>query len=186
MIRTKAKVILFLLMSTGGAYSQGEANPPRSQGELVNLAFNRPLTSQNPIELARLFDGYCREVLNNVPTNTPAEDAWVKTELAGPVDNLARMSRLIASTEWARHQLKQTFTDCVRKIDLLRRAQAQNALAAEAAHFVDLAMTFNSDADINTFAKRANMALDLSMGSLLRQFLMLAAIRALDNREPTK
>ena len=130
--------------------------------------------------------GYCWEVLNNEPTNTPAEDAWVKTEMSGPVDDLARMSRLMASMEWARNQLKQTFADCIQKVSLLRQAPSQNDLGAEAARFVSLAMTFNADSDIDKFEKRANMALDLSMADLLRQFLMLAAIRTLDNREPTK
>ena len=83
------------------------------------------------------------------------------------------MSRLIASTEWARHQLTKTFSDhCLQKVALLRQVQSQKLLAAEAAQFASLALTFNADTDIDTFAKRANMKLELSMSSLLRQFLL--------------
>ena len=150
---------------------------------MISFAFNQPYTSQNRVELARLFDAYCREIFDSVPTNTPAEDAWVKTEVSGPVDDFRRMSRLIASTEWARHQLTKTFSDCLQKVALLRQVQSQKLLAAEAAQFASLALTFNADTDIDTFAKRANMKLELSMSSLLRQFLLIAATRTLDGRD---
>lgn len=75
MFLTRAMFATSLLLSATAAYPQVATNQPRSQGDLISFAFNQPYTSQNRVELARLFDAYCREIFDSVPTNTPAEDA---------------------------------------------------------------------------------------------------------------
>lgn len=68
-----------------------------------------------------------------------------------------RLTRLGSSKEWARHQLKGTFSECLEKVALLQQAQVNNARSAEAAQFISLAYTFNQDADLATFAKRLDL-----------------------------
>jgi hypothetical protein len=102
MLRTVAAIAMLMVFGATAAYPQGATTAPRSaDGDLFRFAFNKqPLTAQNRVELVRLFDAYCREVLDNVPTSTPAEDTWVVTEQK-TVD-IDRISRLTSSKEWAR------------------------------------------------------------------------------------
>lgn len=170
--------------ATTAAYSQAAATAPRSaQGDLFRLSFNQTFTPANRVELSRRFEDYCREVLDTVPTNTPAEDAWVNAE--SNTSDTNRITRLVASKEWARHQLRETFSECLHKVAFLQQAQANNARSAEAAQFISLAYTFNQDTDLAAFAKRIDLKSDLvrSTVNLFRQRLMLAAMRTLDGRD---
>jgi hypothetical protein len=116
--------LLTLAMMTGAAttavYSQATTTAPRSaQGDLVRFSFFQPFNPKNRIELVRLSDAYCREVLDTVPTNTPAEDAWVTAE--SKTSDTNRITRLVSSKEWARHQLKETFSECLQKVASRRK-----------------------------------------------------------------
>ncbi|SRR6266404_4195331 len=73
--------------------------------------------------------------MDSVPTNTPAEGAWVTTEMKS--SDTPRLVRLMSSKESARHQLKEIFSEFLEKAALLQ--QAQNARNAEAAQSVWLA-----------------------------------------------
>jgi hypothetical protein len=67
---------------------------------------------------------------------------------------------------------------------LLQQAQANNSRSAEAVQFISLAFTFNDSTDLGTFAKRLDLNSDFSpIMSLLRQSLMIAAMRTLDGRD---
>src|SRR4051812_47999331 len=66
---------------TTAANSQKAATTGRSaQDDLFRFSFKLTFSPTNRVELSRRFGVYCREVLDSVPTNTPAEDAWVTTE----------------------------------------------------------------------------------------------------------
>jgi hypothetical protein len=155
-----------------------------SKSDLFRFALNQPLTPQNRVELARLIGVHCREVLGSVPTNTPAEDAWVLAESKSVGDDTDRLSRLLSSTEWARHELKDTYSDCLKTVALLQQAQTIGARTAEAAQFISLAANFNHDSDLAAFAKRVGLKSELSATSvnLFRRILMIAALRTLDGR----
>ena len=182
MLRTTTAIVMLTLLTTTAAYSQATATAPRSaQGDLFRFSFNQTFTPANRVELSRQFEAYCREVLDTVPTNTPAEDAWVMAE--SKTSDTNRITRLVSSKEWARHQLKETFSECLQKVALLQQAQANNARSAEAAQFISLAYTFNQDTDLAAFAKRVDLKLELSpFVNSFRQVLMIAAMRTLDGR----
>ncbi len=184
---TNILLALLTLALTGAAtttaYSQATATAPRSaQSDLFRFSFKLTFTPPNRVELSRRFEAYCREVLDAVPTNTPAEDAWVIAELKS--SDLDRMTRVGLSKEWARHQLKETFSECLQKVTSLQQAQANNARSAEAAQFISLAYTFNQDADLAAFAKRVGLKFEfLPFVNSFRQVLMIAAMRTLDGRD---
>ncbi len=169
--------------ATTAAYSQATASAPRSaQSDLFRFGFNQPLTSPNRVELVRLTKVFCREVLDSVPTNTPAEEDWVMKEFRSMGTDSNRMVRLISSKEWARHQLVDVFSECLQKVAPLQQAQTQGSRTAEAAQFISLALTFNENSDSPEFAKRIGMKFELSAITLnvFRQILMIAALRTLD------
>lgn len=185
------KIILHALLTlalmagpaTTGAYSQATATARRSaQNDLFRFSFKLTFSPANRVELSRRFEAYCREVLDTVPTNTPAEDSWVAAETTTSDTN--RLTRLVSSKEWARHQLKDTFSECLEKVALLQQAQANKARSAEAAQFISLAYTFNQDTDLAAFARRIDLKSELSpFVNSFRQVLMIAAMRTLDGRD---
>jgi hypothetical protein len=180
--------LLTLAITTGAAmtaaYSQATATAPRSaQGDLFRFGFNQPLTARNRVELVRLTKVFCREVLDSVPTNTPAEEDWVMREFeSARGTDINRTIRLTSSKEWARHQLVDVFSECLKKVAQLQQAQTQDERTAEAAHFISLALTFNENSDSPEFAKRIGMKMEFSAIGLnvFRQVLMIAALRTLD------
>ncbi|MBR0710147.1 hypothetical protein [Bradyrhizobium liaoningense] len=171
---------LIIASATTVAYAQATATERRTaQSDL--LPFKRKFAPANRVELARKIEAHCREVLDTVPTNTPAEHAWVVAEATTSDTN--RLNRLLSSKEFARSRLKDTFSECLEKVALLKQAQAQQMRSAEAAQFISLAYTFNQDADLAAFAKRVDLNSDLSLTSIFRQTLMIAAMRTLDGRD---
>ncbi|MET4331354.1 hypothetical protein ABIB80_007214 [Bradyrhizobium sp. i1.15.2] len=171
---------LMLGPATTAAHSQATATaPPSAEGELFRLSFDHAFNPANRVELARRFEAYCREVLDTVPTNTPAEDAWVTAE--SKTSDIKRINRLVSTKEWARHRLKETFSECLQKVPLLQKAQVNNARSAEAVQFISLAYSFNQVADLAVFAKRVDLKSELAVPlNLFRQTLMIAAMRTLD------
>lgn len=181
MLRITTAIVMLTLFTTTVAYSQATATAPRSSAEsdLIRNSFNQTYSPANRVKLSRRSEAYCREVLDTVPTNTPAEDAWVNEELK--FSDIDRMTRLGSSKEWARRQLKETFSECLRIVALLRQAQANNARSAEAVQFISLAYTFNQVTDLAAFAKRVDLKSELAIAvNLFRQNLMIAAMRTLD------
>lgn len=185
MLVLKIALMLTLVGGATEALSQAADNAPRSaEAALFRFGFHQPLTPQNRIELGRLSQAYCQDILDNVPTNTPAEDAWVATEARLASDDTNRLSRLLQSKEYARHQLKETMSECLQKVILLQQAQALNSRMGEAAQFISLAYAFNDDSYLAAYTKRVGMRSEhaLSSAKALRQVLMVAALRALDGR----
>jgi hypothetical protein len=62
--------------------SVAQINKSAPTDEVFNLAF-RPqsgYTAAFRASFAKALANYCQAVLNSLPTNTPAEDAWVSSE----------------------------------------------------------------------------------------------------------
>ena len=121
---------------------------------------------------------YCHEILNRLPTNTPAEDAWVEAESRGTDTN--KMNRLLASVEYSRQQLKITFSHCAEFTDQLKTADSE---IAEATGLIRLARNFN--ADIVPEATRGGLnptALAIDFLGAVRLTLLNAALRTLEGQ----
>jgi hypothetical protein len=170
---------MFLLFGATAAFSQVDNTP--AEDNLLRFFFRESFTPENRIELTRRIDAYCRDVLDKVPANTPAEEAWVMSESKSAYDT-DRVNRLVSTKEWARYRLKDIFSDCLQSVALLRQAQTQKARSAEAEYFISLAYTFNQDRDLGAFAKLVSPQAGVSAFALntFRQLFMVAAMRTLD------
>jgi hypothetical protein len=178
---TVAAIAILMLFGSTAAFSQFDTTP--AEDNLFQF-LSESFTPENRIELTRRIDVYCRDVLDTVPTNTPAEEAWVMSEFKSVGRDTDRVNRLLSSKEWARYQLKDTFSECLQQVALLRQAQTQKARSAEAEHFISLAYTFNQDRDLGAFAKLVSPRAGVSAVAIntFRQLTMVAAMRTLNGR----
>jgi hypothetical protein len=78
LLRTAALIAMLLLFGTTAAFPQADSTPAKDN--LFRFFVRESFTPENRIELTRRIDAYCRDVLDKVPTNTPAEEAWVMSE----------------------------------------------------------------------------------------------------------
>jgi hypothetical protein len=62
-------------------------------------------------QFIQTFASYCQQVLDALPANTPAEDAWVASGKRTP----AQITRLLQSKEYSRHYLKNFQTARTRR-----------------------------------------------------------------------
>ncbi|MBI5260254.1 MAG: hypothetical protein HY852_00365 [Bradyrhizobium sp.] len=183
-MNTASKYLLamaaLLHLSTPG-YGQPSAKPS-SYDQILKFALSsKPYDAAARATLAHLFASYCRDVLAAVPTNTPAEDAWISQE--GNTTDANKISRLLQTAEWSRHQLKDTFSTCVTRASELMVIQSKKELDSEAAAFVSLAANFNEDTDLRSYARRLGMksiADQFGLLPTLRRVLMIAALRTLE------
>jgi hypothetical protein len=152
--------------------------------ELITIAV-RPDTDYpktGRARLVRLLSVYCREVIKILPTNTPAEDAWVASE--GNTTDIAKVRRLVASREYSRSQLTEIFVRCEQITDKLMKPGALT-VEYEAANLVSLAINFNSDIDIDLYAKKLEMKseeLGLDFLPAVRWALLVASLRTLEKQ----
>jgi hypothetical protein len=152
--------------------------------ELITIAV-RPeadYTKTGRAKFVRLLSVYCREVLKILPTNTPTEDAWVASE--GRTTDLAKISRLVASREYSRSQLTEIFVNCEKATDKLIKPGALT-VEYEAANLVSLAIIFNSDIDIEIYAKNLEMKseeLGFDFLHAVRWALLVASLRTLEKQ----
>jgi hypothetical protein len=160
----------------------------RSSGEqLLSLAVSPSSKWGKPerLQMINLLLTYCREVLAALPTNTPAEAAWVENE--GRTTDTRKIARLTSSPEYARFTLQDTFQTCVDRASDLAALQAKHSSNkighVEAARLVSLAANFNYDQDILSYAKRAGLDVDqfqLDQMSGIRRMLLVASLRAFE------
>ena len=181
MIRTA--VALMAIFAATASYSQ-PAKRLSSADQILTFALSKPdYSPKGRADLAALYSAYCREVLNSVPTNTPAEQAWVAEE--GRTTDVKRIARLVQSKEYARHQLQETFSECLSKLSVLTQAQTRNDRGQEAAGFVSTAISFNESSDLANYATRVGLTSEEFQFPLLgsiRRVLMIAALRTLDSK----
>jgi hypothetical protein len=138
LLRTPAVIAMLMLFGTTAAFPL-DWTP--AEENLMKFFFHESLTPENRIELTRRIAAYCDDVLDKVPTNTPAEEAWVMSEYKSDGGDTDRMNRLVSSKEWARYRLKDTFSECLQQVALLQQAQTQKARSAEAEYFKSVLRT---------------------------------------------
>lgn len=160
------------------------AAPKGPTSELLSFYFDKKYAQDDRIRLNRLFANYCRSQGDATPTNTPAEETWITTESA--TTDISRITRLIQSQEWARHQIKELFSECLIIVAALERVQAQNSFGEESEFFIRLALTFNSS-DLPVFAKRVGLVKTSEdslavTGDYFRRMLLFAALSSLEQR----
>ena len=159
--------------------------------EIVTLAATRPadFTTDFRAKFAQSFANYCQEVLNALPTNTPAEDDWVAAEQR--TGDAGKILRVLKSKEYSRSILKQTFSDCRDTTTLLIQIQNMpekrtEVLAnLEARKFIALALNFNSFLDPYSSRLALNKELKFALGDIqlqmIRWGLLKAATKALQD-----
>jgi hypothetical protein len=166
----------------------GSANAQEEMPEFYvvhRYAWIRPVPTFDKAERA-VFAGavtdYCVAVIRAMPTNTPAEDAWVHNE--GNTTNLDKVRHLTATAEYARFSLAKTYNECVHFGKKLLAAQSADNRMEEADLFAALAATFNYDGDMRIYARQATMNenwFGIASISSLRDSLLRAAMRAIES-----
>ncbi|MCK1511368.1 hypothetical protein IVB22_02025 [Bradyrhizobium sp. 190] len=169
-----------LLLLVGPSYAQS----PTAYSQILKFGFSgKPFDASARAELTKLFTAFCRDLLTALPSNTPAEDAWVQQE--SNTTDVAKLSRLVNTPEYARHQLKDTLSTCAKRASDLAMVQQRGDLRAEAAGFISLAAIFNEDADLKALAKRLDIKSINDQFQLLygiRRVLLISALRTLDGQ----
>lgn len=133
-------------------------------------------TKTDRAKLFLLVAAYCREVLNVLPTNTPAEDAWVEAE-AKTTDS-AKVHRLVATPQYGRQWTKRVFSTCEETAGKGLDATSGH----EAAVFINLALNFHHPSDVEIYASRAGLnvkALGLDFIGNVQRSLLYAALLSL-------
>jgi hypothetical protein len=181
-----------VLIATIAVVSGGTAqnNKPSAVDEVSRLAVtSSDFTAEIRAKFAKAFVDYCQEVLIALPTNTPTEDDWVASEQR--TGNAEKILRLLSSKEYARSDLKKTFSDC--KETALFLIQIQNikekrtdALAnLEAEQFIALALNFNGSLGPYSSKLELNKDVKFALGDLflevLRGGLLKSATKALQD-----
>ncbi len=116
--------------------------------EVFNLAFKQQseYTLSFRAKFAQTLVNFCQDVLNALPTNTPAEDDWIASEQR--TRDGAKIVRLLKSKEYSRSVLKTTFSDCKDSLTLLIEIQSlpgngtETFARLEAGQLIKLALNF--------------------------------------------
>jgi hypothetical protein len=136
---------------------------------------------------AAALSEYCQAILTALPTNTPAEDAWVASEQK--TADVAKFRRVLESAEYNRSLLKDTFSKCgdtTTFLIQLQNTQGKRTSALtnfEAQQFVALAVTFN--VFLEDTSSKVKMTADVKSAfddlhlHVLRTGLLRAALQAL-------
>ena len=176
---TRIAILMMLILGTTAAHSQSPAQHSAGN-DIFRFFFSGKYDPKSRAHLADLFGAYCREILNTIPTNTPAETAWVAEEY-GATDG-KRLNRLVETKEWARHRLKEVFSGCVNEASILQQAQSQNEPTAEATRFILLAFTFEGT-PLRPLANRLGLQSHIfDEPSTFRQVLLTAAVKILNSK----
>jgi hypothetical protein len=165
-------------------------NSKSAMDEVIDFASRaQPVyTADFRAKFAHTLANYCQEVLKALPTNTPAEDAWVTAEEKS--GNGAKIQRLINSKEYSRSALKNTFTECKDTTALLIQIQQlPNKTATdsrlEAGQFIQLALNFNTFLEPFSSKVELNKDVKFALGDLhlhvVRTGLLRAAWEALQD-----
>jgi hypothetical protein len=107
MIRIVLGFAIVIATASGTAAQNSKAS---AIDQLSTLA-SEPLSGYSAAfrkQFIQTFASYCQQVLDALPANTPAEDAWVASEQKTP----EKTARLLQSKEYSRHYLKNAFSDC--------------------------------------------------------------------------
>jgi hypothetical protein len=184
-------VAITIAIVSGGS-AQNNKTPAMDEAFLLATRPVPDFTADFRAKFVQSLTSYCQEVLNALPTNTPAEDDWVASEQR--TGNGAKIQRLLNSKEYGRSMLKTTFSDCKDTATTLseliqqfpRKTESSELFARlEAREFVKLAMNFDaflepysSKLDLN---KNMKFALGDTYIHVIRFGLLKAAREALQD-----
>lgn len=109
MIVGKLLLVATALASAPLSAQQGTAGPEARA--LMEAAFSESaLQEQEPRDrLVSTAAAYCRKLAADLPTNSPSEDKWLRSELDGGSE---RMTRAIRSPEWSRLMAANFVSGC--------------------------------------------------------------------------
>ncbi len=134
------------------------------------------------------LETYCQQVLSALPTNTPAEDAWIASE--EKTKDTEQLRRLFSSKEYSQSVLKRTFSDCKETIALLDKIQfmkegGNERVRLEARQFIKLALKFNVSLEPYLSKVELNKDIKAKLGdgylAVVRQGLLTAAVKTLQD-----
>jgi hypothetical protein len=171
-----AKLFLFFCLSISSALGQ-----ERPELKTV-LSFLSP-PFQFPAKKRELFlkslSTFCEKAREDLPTNTPSEQDWVKIESA--TSDGKKLARLVQTVEFARYQLNFFYDDCVKQSALSIQANASGDRMFESAQLVALGLALNQDHDMKMYAKNAQFN-DEESGvnwiSTIRRLVLISAQHA--------
>ena len=146
--------------------------------EFVPHTFDQP----DRAAFARAMTDYCGAAIKAMPTNTPAENAWLRNEVN--TADMDKIRHLTSTSEYARFRLASLYNDCVDRGKKLLAAQSAGDRRAEADMFVSLAATFNYDRDLVIYARNAAMNEDrfgVTWIASVRNSFLVAAMRAIES-----
>jgi hypothetical protein len=188
MMRAAIFAAVVLWATTGFAEAPTDQLPIARQ--LISLAVNpsTDYTRDGRVKLVQILANYCIAILELLPTNTPNEQAWVQTE--GQTTDLTKVKRLVATKEYGRSSLKETFSDCEQKSKKLMQGltggpRSDTIARYEGASLVSLAINFNDDS-VEMFATRLGMqpkALGFDFLASVRRALLFGALKALEDNK---
>jgi hypothetical protein len=157
------------------------SEPSRELTEVLKHINSQMNSADSRAEFVESLSTYCSKSLEDIPTNTPDENNWVKTE--GKTTDSNKIGRLLASPEWARHVLAQTYSECVDTTQKIELAQAANNTKAEAALLLSLSISLNDDNDFAIYARNASVDSErygITWINTIRRLTMVAALRAIE------
>lgn len=119
MFRTLSVSIALLVLSmplsasaanpSSGSTSVSKINFKSVAGELFTASLSDMSRPENRASLIKAASKYCGEIERRFPTNSPSEDAWLKTETSGSAD---RTARAMSSPEFGRAKVKEFTANC--------------------------------------------------------------------------
>src|SRR5258708_3170050 len=171
-----------IAMVTGGTAQNSKSS---AMDEVLNYASRPPsdYTADFRAKFAQTLVNYCQDILNALPTNTPAEDAWVTSE--EKTGNGAKIQRLINSKEYSRSALKNTFSECkdtatilIELIHEYSDKESETFSRLEAGQFIKLALNFNTFLEPHSSKVELNKDVKFALGDLQLHVVRTGLLRA--------
>jgi hypothetical protein len=176
------RIALLALAITIAMVSGSTAQKVSAMDEVITLAATSAadFTADLRAKFAQSLAKYCQEVLHALPTNTPAEDAWVTSEIG----NGAKIGRLLNSKEYGRSILKEHFSECkdtaafLIQIQQLPEKGTETFSRLEAGHFIQLALNFNNGFEPYLPKVELNKDVKFALGDLQIQMIRWGLLKA--------
>jgi hypothetical protein len=184
------RVFLGLAIAIAMVSGSAAQNTPATH-EVLSFA-ERPVsdyTADFRPRFIRTLAKYCQDVLNALPTNTPAEDAWIASE--EKTKDREELQRLFDSKEYSRSILKNTFSECEHTTKLLSEIKklvpegGTERLRLETSLFIKLALNFNVSLESYSSKIELNENVKARLGGtyfqVVRQGVLTAAVKTLQD-----
>jgi hypothetical protein len=177
------KVFLGLAFAIAMA-NAGLAQDTSARDEVLDFA-EKPVSEDFRPRFIGTLAKYCQDVLNALPTNTPAEDAWIAWE--EKTKDREKLQRLFDSKEYSRSILRNTFSECKDTTKLLfdikQMRERAERLRLESSLFIKLALNFNVSLERYSSKVELSENVKAKMGEayfqVVRQGSLKAAVKTL-------